>query len=214
MEHLERYQNLDLQIKNVYLDAFSKKQRYRPEHELKDLILTLFLICLFIVMVLIIPQFEFFDETYVYPREWNVFSIYMICVFIVTNFTIYKFGIKTFVNTYKNYFNYKILNMETLITIGSLASYIMGVFLAIIYLIENLNKKDSEHDSEDSHMDHSSSSDSDDDGMHDRRMQVEMIVHMFESASLILLVVIVGKFLEGLAKSTIIKMTENMFPQD
>lgn len=39
-----------------------------------------------------------------------------------------------------------------------------------------------------------------------------MIVHMFEGASLIILIVIIGKYLEGKAKETIIKMTEDLFP--
>lgn len=69
----------------------------------------------------------------------------MICVFAVTNFVMYKYGIKTFTSTYVNYFRYKILNMETLITIGSVAAYIMGVFLAIMYLVENIENNDDDH---------------------------------------------------------------------
>lgn len=60
---------------------------------------------------------------------------------MVTNFVMVKFGLKTFISTYTNYFKYKVLNMETLITIGSVASYIMGVFLSIMYLIENSDKE-------------------------------------------------------------------------
>jgi Cu+-exporting ATPase len=37
---------------------------------------------------------------------------------------------------------------------------------------------------------------------------------MFESAALILTIVILGKYLEGKAKSTIVKMTQKMFPED
>jgi len=37
---------------------------------------------------------------------------------------------------------------------------------------------------------------------------------MFESTSLILTIVVLGKYLEGKAKSTILQMTEKMFPEN
>ena len=42
-----------------------------------------------------------------------------------------KFGLTGYKNAIKNYYNYRVLNMDTLISLGTLAAFIMAVFLMI-----------------------------------------------------------------------------------
>ncbi len=48
----------------------------------------------------------------------------------------------------------------------------------------------------------------------DRKMKIEMIIHMLETAALILAIITLGKFLEGTAKKSIVNMTAQLFPQE
>ena len=48
----------------------------------------------------------------------------------------------------------------------------------------------------------------------DRLMKIEMIVHMFETTGLILAIVNLGKYLEGMAKQNILNMTEQIFSEE
>lgn len=50
--------------------------------------------------------------------------------------TIYLYGIQTFKNAWTNFYQYRSLNMETLITLGSGAAILMTFYLIIIYLLE------------------------------------------------------------------------------
>lgn len=47
-----------------------------------------------------------------------------------------------------------------------------------------------------------------------RRMDINYIVHMLEIIALILAIVNVGKYLEHNAKLTILKMSNDLFPED
>ncbi len=132
---------------------------------------------------------------------------------ILSTITIYLFGTKTYINAFRNLFNYGLLNMETLITVGSLAAYIMSFFLIIIYGVETANEYESRNmistdtasDGEVSttpagHEGHVGSLRflSGDMGAHTgtfeekKAMKIMMIMHMLESAAIILAVVTLG----------------------
>lgn len=76
--------------------------------------------------------------------------------------------------------------METLISIGSISSFVMGIFLMVMYIVENSQNEELQETREPTREQEM-----------DRKMQIEMIVHMFEGASQILIIVVIGKFLEG-----------------
>jgi len=94
--------------------------------------------------------------------------------------------------------------METLITLGSLSSFIMAVFLIVGYGIENTSKSYLEDNAQLSYSDKEA----------ERRSQILMIVEMFETTSLILAIITIGKFLEDKAKLHIVKMTDEIFPEN
>jgi cation transport ATPase len=129
-------------------------------------------------------MFDFFHEVEAYPYSWNVFSIYLLIMLFITMGTIYKFGLTTYKNAYYNFKDYKMLNMETLVTLGSLSAFIMALFVIISYTIQEENDPD--------HNDMLIKK-----NKMDRHMKIVMIVHMFETSALILAIVTLGKYLEG-----------------
>ncbi len=56
-----------------------------------------------------------------------------------------KFGFTGYKNAIRNYYKYKILNMDSLITLGTLAAFIMAIYLIIIYSLEERKNNMSSH---------------------------------------------------------------------
>lgn len=71
--------------------------------------------------------------------------------------------------------------MDTLLTLGSLAAYIMSIFMAIVYTVEDSN--DTEQHNEEEYVE-----------------RIMNLIHDLESAGLILTVITIGKYFEGKAK--------------
>lgn len=71
-------------------------------------------------------------------------------------------------------------NMDTLLTLGSLAAYIMSIFMTVVYAVENTANREytKEEESE----------------------RIMNVIHDLESAGLILTVITIGKYFEGKAK--------------
>jgi Cu+-exporting ATPase len=102
---------------------------------------------------------------------------------MLTVFTMYKYGLKCYFAAIDNYRAYSLLNMDSLVSLGSLSAFIMSVMLTITYGIEHYNYVE------------------EDDVILDRIM---MIASFLESTSLILTVITIGKFFESRAKKTIL----------
>jgi P-type Cu+ transporter len=136
------------------------------------------------------------ENVLIYPESMSVFSYYAFLIGLLTIFVLRHYGLEIFKNTWNNYTKYRLLNMETLITLGSLSATIMLVYLIIIYSLEDISEL----------MPHERN--------HEKMMRVTMFLHMMETATLIICIVNIGKYLEGKAKKSIIKMTEDIFPED
>lgn len=194
----------NLEVIDQNLDYFRSKTGIKKGPRLKELLWALITVAFFIIFALIFPVFEFFYEVIIYPMSFNVFSIYTIFMFIITLIVMWRFGIKTYKSAFQIFIKSKVLNMETLITVGSLASFIMAVFLIIGYSIENTSEtnKIKEKTMTQGQIEYN------------RREQILIIVEMLETTSLILAIITIGKFLEDKAKMTIVKMTDEIFPEN
>ena len=84
--------------------------------------------------------------------------------------------------------------MDTLITLGSLSAMLMAIFFSVMYQYQESKESDESLFFDDSKREQ-------------RLMRIKMIMHMFETASLILIIIQFGKFLEVKAKESIIQMT-------
>jgi cation transport ATPase len=77
----------------------------------------------------------------IFPFSFGVFSLYSLTMLSLTVLVLKNYGWKIFVGSWKNFRKYKLLNMETLITLGSVSASLMLIYLAIIYTLENFHLK-------------------------------------------------------------------------
>lgn len=61
---------------------------------------------------------------------------------ILTVFTMFYFGLNTYKNAYSLFIHYRMFNMDTLLTLGSLAAFSMSALLIVVYSMENINNSD------------------------------------------------------------------------
>jgi len=153
------------------------------------LVLAVIITVLFVMFIMVLPTISYFSDVMIYPMQNGVFSYYFIFCFLLTIFTMWVFGRKSYYNAFINYSKYRMLNMDALVTLGSFSAFILTVMLIIVYQIEI-------SDSTKSLIDQTS----------DRAAKMGYISHMLESTALILTVITIGKYYEGKAKSTIISM--------
>jgi len=66
---------------------------------------------------------------------WNIFSLYLIGMFLFTSLVVKFYGISTFAAAWRNFYKYRTLNMESLITLGSVSSFIMALVLIVEYAL-------------------------------------------------------------------------------
>ncbi|CAD8173001.1 unnamed protein product [Paramecium pentaurelia] len=185
--------DLSLYIYNQLLEKFRKKERLVESVTQKKLILAIILSALFLVLCSIMPHFEFYTPILTYPNEKSIFSLYLVLIFIMTTLTLVKFGTQTYKNAYQLFIKYKMFNMDTLLTLGSLAAYVMSIFMLIVYTIESENESTEKYD---------------------QLERIMNVIHDLESAGLILTVITIGKYFEGKAKQTIMDMQNQIFPQE
>lgn len=150
------------------------------------LVLGLVISAIYITFSTILPHFDFYGPVMLFPHTGSIFSVYLILMFLLTTFTIIYFGFGTYKNAYSMFVQYRMFNMDTLLTLGSLAAYSMSILLIVVYALEDIN----DTDVTDTHK-------HDEDNLLE---QVMNITHDFESAGLILTVITVGKYFEGKAK--------------
>lgn len=88
-------------------------------------------IIILLILIIVLPSFRFFEPYITYPYKMRIFSLYMLIVFIITISSIYQFGLNVYKRTINNFIKYRNLNMETLITLGSLSSLLLTLYLII-----------------------------------------------------------------------------------
>lgn len=85
---------------------------------------------------MILPQFESFYSVMIYPYSMNIFSLYLIFFILLTLVTIFLYGRSTFMNAWISFYQYRALNMESLITLGCFAAIVMVMYLIISSLVQ------------------------------------------------------------------------------
>ncbi|CAD8196301.1 unnamed protein product [Paramecium octaurelia] len=183
-------------VYNALLEKFKKKSGYQEAVTYRKFILAIVLSIQFLVFCSIMPHFDYYNPFLSYPHEESIFSIYLVFIFFTTTFTLIQFGTPTYKNAYRLFIKYRMCNMDTLLTLGSLAAYCMSLFLIVVYTLEGQNTEE-ETDCEETQME-----------------RIMNIIHDLESAGLILTVITIGKYFEGKAKQTIMEMQNQIFPQD
>lgn len=70
-----------------------------------------------------------------YPESQNVFSVYMVVLGLLTAYTLMTYGTQTYKNAWSLFIQYRMFNMDTLLTLGSLAALTMSAMLIVVYTI-------------------------------------------------------------------------------
>lgn len=190
-----------IQVEDPHLDNFRSKKLSQDLITRGDLYKALFVILFYAVYSMLVPQFEMFHAMILYPRQLHLFSFYTLFIIYFTFLTIRKFGWHIYLNAYHSYVQYRALNMDTLITLGSLSALAMAFFLLGLYTVQGLFDRSRATAGQD-HIDMI------------RIHNIMTIDSMLETSALILAIITVGKYLENKAKLSILQMTEQMFPQD
>ncbi|EAR85040.1 E1-E2 ATPase family protein (macronuclear) [Tetrahymena thermophila SB210] len=186
---------------NPYIESFKKPKSHYQATKMRDVLIAFIIMVCFTLFTMVLPHFEFFQEIALFPYSMNIMTIYVIIMIILTSFTMYYFGKRIFLNTITNYRKYHAMNMETLVSIGCFSSLLLTVFLLLTYFFEDYNEV-------------LGSNQLTDQQKHSRSMKISEIVHMMESASLILAIITLGKYQEGKVKKSILDMTDKLFPED
>ena len=125
----------------------------------------------------VIPDNSWYDTFIEFPTKLGIYSISLIFNFLVTMFVMVRYAKGYIVRAFKNYIEYKVTNMETLIALGSISAFALFLFFLGRYTIEYVN-----------------------DQITMPTMAIMDINDSLTSASIIVLVVTIGKYFEGKVK--------------
>jgi cation transport ATPase len=123
-------------VYNPHLEAFKMKREDTRELQVRDLIYSLIIALWYVLFALFLPQLDFMHPIIAFPCSWNLFSIYLLVMTGTTAAVVARYGLRTFRSAILNWWHFNSLSMDTLITLGSIASLLMAIFLAIIYAIK------------------------------------------------------------------------------
>jgi len=82
---------------------------------------------------MVFPLFDFFKPIMLYPEEFKIYSLFYLFILLLSIVIMVYYGTETYKRAYKNMIYYKIANMDTLITLGSLSAMFMAIFFSILY---------------------------------------------------------------------------------
>ena len=140
---------------------------------------------------MILPETgSWFEAVMFFPDSFGLFSFMMLFNIGLTIFTIKKFGKGFVVNSYVNYRDYRAMNMETLVALGSMSAFALFLFFLVRYTAQMIFGE-----------------------LTDKMMAMMVLNDALTSSTLIILIVTVGKFLERKVKKKIETMTEEIFPE-
>lgn len=143
---------------------------------------------------LMFPEFFFYPHDITYPISYCcvLYIIFSVLILILLGKQILISATKSL----KNGIKLTNLNMESLISLGILSSFMLATFLLIRNCFEAGNKNSSHEVS------------------HQREMQIEMIIEMFLSSSMILSIITIGKKIEEHGKNKITNRINSIFPTE
>ena len=128
----------------------------------------------------ILPGNGWYDDFVEFPTQLGIYSLSLIANFLVTVFVMVRYARGFILRAFNNYIHYRVTNMETLIALGSISAFSLFLFFLGKYTIEYVN------------------------GTIDMpNMAIMEINDSLTSASIIVLVVTIGKYFEGKVKQKI-----------
>lgn len=131
-------------------------------------------------------------EAMTFPYSFGVFSIYMLTIIGLSSFIVFRYGTRLIKMAYCNFRDHRSLNMFTLIALGVLSAYSLGVF----FIIEGTFKIVSGSST-----------------LEDRMMSIHTISEMMQTSATILAAVMFGKNLEERAKKAINREISSLEPR-
>ena len=87
----------------------------------------------------VIPDNGWYDTFIEFPTKLGIYSVSLIFNFLVTMFVMVRYAKGFIVRAFKNYIEYKVTNMETLIALGSISAFSLFLFFLGRYTIEYVN---------------------------------------------------------------------------
>lgn len=128
----------------------------------------------------VIPDNSWYDDYLKFPIQLGIYSISLIANILVTAFVMVRYARGFIVRAFRNYIDCRVTNMETLIALGCISSLALFLFFMGQYTIEYVNGQ-----------------------IEMPQMAIMDINDSLTSASIIVLVVTIGKYFEGKVKQKI-----------
>lgn len=167
----------------------------------------LFVFGVYIAFAMVLPHVHSFYDALAYPSQMGVFSIYLILMLALTLFAIGRYGYPIFKVAYESWRD-GIWMVESLVTIGSLASFVMAIVAVIQYHLQiRAGLMDLEGVDADGLSDVEKAT-------IDRALKIGEVIDYLETSALILLFLQFGQYFVKHARGQIRKMTDQIFPED
>ena len=92
---------------------------------------------------MILPQIQYFDFLYEWPKQYSKCKGVIIVFYILCLMNLLTLGLRIFKNAWLSFvkdrylflFYTRILNMDTLLTLGSISAFILSNYLIVIYFL-------------------------------------------------------------------------------
>ena len=208
--NLNNYQkniNLKNSYKIIYINEFKKNSKeiysFTPTTNLINLIIVISLLILIMSLSMIFKNFEFaikLKQIYILGN----LDFYLSIGLLLSFFLVFRYGLSIYKRAFISYWKSKLVNMETLIALGSISAIVLTILNLfklsqetkenLINSTKNLNlmKK-----------------------LNMQQMDLSfMALHSAEAAAAVIAIFIIGKYVEERAKNNIKKLTVNMFSDE
>jgi cation transport ATPase len=109
--------------------------------EKKKRVWWLILLSLYLLTVnMLLPTLPFtrglYEYLHMFPESWGVCSLMVIINFIITLYVMIFWARHYIVRAFRNYVDYDVTNMETLIALGSISAFALFMFFMVRYSVE------------------------------------------------------------------------------
>jgi heavy metal translocating P-type ATPase len=184
VERVRRLTDKELEYNNNFILDINEINKDKPILDVFKLLFCLIITALLIVLTMVFPKrvIDDLNRLYVFPKC----SLYLVIVIALSAVIIILYGFKIYKKSIKIYIKKQIVNMETLITLGSLSAILL-CFLNCFRLYINNDKIDT----------HSL-----------------MVAHSAEAAATVISIITLGKYIEDCAKNNIKSQMSKMFSDE
>ena len=87
----------------------------------------------------ILRDYDWYRKSITFPTEFGIYTIFIIVNLTITVFVMVKYAIGFIKRAVANYWDFKVMNMETLIALGCVSAFALFVFFIIKYTFAYLN---------------------------------------------------------------------------